>query len=711
MQKLFIIVSIVFVFSEACTSKINRKDLVCRHQVNVQSIDTLSSLTIGNGKFAFTVDFTGLQSFPDLYEKGVPLGTKSDWGWHNFPNPNGYAFDESLQYYNFYGREVPYPVLKSNNERTRDAIKYLRQNSYRLHLGIIGIDFFHTDGSPVMEEEISQINQTLNPWNGKIHSLFEVNGIPVEVTTYCHQDFDLVSAKIESQLLEQGLARVKLYLPYPSGLEDGPDCDWSKPEKHSSSLSHTSENSAKIHRQIESTSYNVYIAWNGSSKIYENKKHYFYIEPRKGLSQFSFSCLFTPKDTSIVLPDFKLTAVNNKRAWKDFWLSGGAVDFSESKDPRAFELERRVVLSQYLTKVQCSGIYPPQETGLVYNSWYGKFHLEMHWMHAVHFALWNRIDLIEKRLEWYRKIAPTARETARRQGYDGLRWPKMVDPSGNDSPSSIGPFLIWQQPHFIYLAELCYRNSPDPEFLQKYAPLVFETADFMASYAWYDTLNERYVLGPPLIPAQEMNFNPENTFNPPFELAYWHWGLSTAQKWRERLKLEPKKEWQLVIDKISSLPQKDGLYIAAESAQDSYTNQKYMCDHPMAIGVYGLLPNSPMIDSATMKNTFDFVWEHWQWERTWGWDFPMTAMAATRMGMPDKAVDALFMNVTPNTYLLNGYNYLNKLYRSTVEGHGILLTAIAMMCEGWEGSQNIYAPGFPKDGRWKVKWEGLKKLP
>src|SRR5207237_821739 len=63
--------------------------------------------------------------------------------------------------------------------------------------------------------------------------------------------------------------------------------------------------------------------------------------------------------------------------WKNFWLTGSAVDFSGSKDPRAKELERRIVLSQYLTAIQCSGSTPPQETGLTTNSWYGKFHLEM----------------------------------------------------------------------------------------------------------------------------------------------------------------------------------------------------------------------------------------------------------------------------------------------------------------------------------------------
>ena len=52
---------------------------------------------------------------------------------------------------------------------------------------------------------------------------------------------------------------------------------------------------------------------------------------------------------------------------------------------------------------------PPQETGLTVNSWYGKFHLEMHWWHAAHFALWNRTPLLEKSLGWYDRILPAAR--------------------------------------------------------------------------------------------------------------------------------------------------------------------------------------------------------------------------------------------------------------------------------------------------------------
>jgi len=688
--------------------KIDREQVVRRHLVEVTSMDKLASLTVGNGRFAFTVDATGLQSFPGLYEDGVSLGTQSDWGWHSFPNDSGYTFEESLVNYDFHGREVPYSVQVRQPARNREAVNYLRQNQHRLHLGIVGLDLVYADGTPVLAEEIGSISQTLDPWNGEIHSEFTVGDVPVEVTTFAHQDLDLIAARIASPLIEKGLLRVKLDFPYPTGAHTDSGCDWDQPEKHSSRLTPAAEG-ASIHRQLDDDSYLVQLAWTGDAVIREKEKHHFLLEPGTGQSSFSFSCLFTPSIPDAGLPDFKSTASNSSRHWKEFWMSGGAVDFSRSTDPRAAELERRVVLSQYLTRAQCAGNYPPQETGLTFNSWHGKFHLEMHWWHGVHFALWNRTDLLEKSLDYYLSIADKARETARRQGFGGLRWPKMTDPTGNDSPSGVGSFLIWQQPHIIYLAELCYQDSREDALLEKYAEFIFETAEFMASYAWYDTVNNRYILGPLLIPAQE-RLRAETTINPPFELAYWHWGLTTAQQWRERLNMERKPEWDAVLEGLSRLPEMDGLYLAAESAPDSYSNPRYMSDHPIVLGALGMIPECPMVDPAIMRNTFDHVWEHWNWDETWGWDFPMTAMAAARLGMPERAVDALFMEVETNTYLPNGHNYQDQRLRIYLPGNGGLLSAVAMMCAGFD-EQTGDSPGFPDDGTWQVKWENLDGLP
>jgi hypothetical protein len=33
------------------------------------------------------------------------------------------------------------------------------------------------------------------------------------------------------------------------------------------------------------------------------------------------------------------------------------------------------------------------------------------------------------------------------------------------------------------------------------------------------------------------------------------------------------------------------------------------------------------------------------------------------------------------------------------------------MIAGWDGAPKVNAPGFPQDGTWSVKWEGLNPMP
>lgn len=71
-------------------------------------------------------------------------------------------------------------------------------------------------------------------------------------------------------------------------------------------------------------------------------------------------------------------------AWKDFWESGAFVDIAgATEDPQAFELERRTIQSLYLMRSQEAGTVPPQESGLLYNSWTGKHHSEMRYWYLL----------------------------------------------------------------------------------------------------------------------------------------------------------------------------------------------------------------------------------------------------------------------------------------------------------------------------------------
>ena len=692
--------------------KINRKILVQRHNVIVTKADSLASLTVGNGKFAFTVDVTGLQTFPKDYEKGVSLGTQSEWGWHSFIDTAGYKREESYKTYHLNGRDITYATQWNSPERNKAASNWFRQNPHRLQLGNIGFELLKKDGSPAMLSDIENIQQSLDLWKGEINSSFTLEGIPVNVITFCHAEADAISVKVQSPLLKEGRLKIRLQFPYPTGEWTDEGTKWTDDNKHKSVVTKSNNKSAEIFHQLDSTSYNMQLWWSGTGQVSKRKEHYFLITPDKKQTNFSFTTEFIGTDSLSTVkknpPTFNETMNSSINTWQKFWNSGAAIDFSGSTDERAFELERRIILSQYLLRAQEAGSYPPQETGLTYNSWFGKPHLEMHWWHAVHYALWGRTELLEKSMDWYQQVAPKAKAIAARQGFDGLRWQKMTDNTGDETPSSIGALLIWQQPHFIYFAELCYRNKKNKIILDKYKELVFATADFMASFPHYDSLKQKYILGKGLIPAQE-RFKAEETFNPTYELVYWHWALNTAQLWRERSGLPRNKKWDDVLAKLSPLPVQKDKYLFTESATDSYSNPEYKTDHPAVLAALGFMPETGQVNKSIMQNTFNWIWENWSWNDTWGWDFPLTAMTATRLGMPEKSIDALMMEIQTNRYLVNGHNYQDERLRIYMPGNGGLLTAIALMCAGYEGCKEK-DPGIPKNGKWKVRWEGLKPM-
>ncbi|RYZ45440.1 MAG: hypothetical protein EOP49_25230, partial [Sphingobacteriales bacterium] len=545
----------------------------------------------------------------------MPLGTQSEWGWHSFNNDSGYQRTETWKDYKGPGRNVPYSVQWDAPGRQRAAADWFRQNPHRLQLGNIGFEILKKDGSRAAVNDLKNIKQQLTLWTGEIKSQFSVEGSTISVSTFCDQQQDIISVSIQSSLLREGRLKVFIRLPFPTGqwLDEG--TNYAHDDKHKSSLSDVANNRALLTHEIDSSRYFVQLAYT-NARVTSPGQHYFLVTPDNATGKFEFNCRFTPDALTTSLPGYVKTKNQNAIAWQRFWKSGGAIDFKGSTDPRAHELERRIILSQYLLRIQEAGSYPPQETGLTYNSWFGKPHLEMHWWHTVHNALWGRAALMQRSLQWYQDVLPKAIAIAKRQGFSGARWQKMTDNTGEETPSSVGALLVWQQPHVIYFAELCFRDQDSldktqrpesPQFapgiksnpkqnngkqdnrkqgisnptnqapekmsarkmaiLNKYKDLVFATAEFMASYAWYDSAQKRCQLGPALIPAQE-RFKPNETFNPTFELAYWRWALTTAQQWKERLNLPRDDKWDHVLQQLSPLPIKDGMYLAAESAPD-----------------------------------------------------------------------------------------------------------------------------------------------
>lgn len=679
--------------------KISRKEWVSRHNPCLHHLDPFTPLSVGNGEFCFTADITGLQSFPDAYASSFPLCTQSHWGWHRFPLAPGMDPQRfRMTPYDTYGRAVGYPT---RSDQQQELYQWLRDNPHRLNLGRIGFRFETSPGVFARPEELRPLDQTLDLWTGTLLSRFRILDQLVVVRTACHPTKDALAVQVQTELMRKGCLHICFEFPY--GSPDMGASDWKSPAKHSTTIQQRTKATVLLQRRLDEDSYALQITWSPPAVFAEKMPHTFHLTPEKSATQFEFVCQFSPRAQEFSSLTAREVLTQSERHWRRFWSEGGAVELVGSRDPRSRELERRIVLSQYLTAIQCSGSLPPQETGLTCNSWNGKFHLEMHWWHAVHFALWNRLPLLEKSLDWYRSVLPEARQIAVRQGYQGVRWPKMVGPDGHDSPSPIGPLLVWQQPHPIYYAELCYRSHPTARTLQRFREVVWQSAEFMASFPFFQKEKNRYVLGPPLIPAQE-NHDPKTTWNATFELSYWRWGLQIAQLWRLRSGLGEHPGWADVIRRLSTLPTKDGLYLAHENCPDTFTLKN--ADHPSMLGTMGFLPGDDA-DRETMRRTLHAVLRHWKWDSTWGWDYPLVAMTAARLNEPEIAVDALLMDTPKNRYLPNGHNYQRPNLPLYLPGNGGLLTAIALMAAGWNGSSRQKAPCFPGKGQWQVRWENL----
>lgn len=631
----------------AQTSLEGRRSRVQRHNPVLTAFHPRSPLTVGNGEFAFTADVTGLQSYPERYESGCPLCTQSQWGWHSFPNPGGYSL-ETLRM-----AEGGYPV---ESKGQLDAYNWLRENPHRLNLGRIGLRL--PAGEP------ANIRQSLDLWTGVLSSHFESGGVPADVETCAHPEYDLLAVTIASPLIAKGGLAIAIAFPYAgTGINAS---DWAKPMLHRTTAERLHDRSYCFVRELDADRYAMTLNWGGEALLEPGAAHEFLLTPRG--AQFAFTAHFSPQPVRTVATVRQAFDAAREHRIK-FWSSGLEIP---SENP---ELDRRIVLSQYLTAVQSAGTLPPQETGLTCNSWFGKFHLEMYWWHTAHFALWGRAALLERSFGWYEKILPAAQATAKRQGFTGARWPKMVGPDGRESPSNVGPWLIWQQPHPIQIAELLYQARPTRATLDRYARIVFESAEFMASFARWDEANARYVLGPPLIPAQE-NHPPRETWNPAFELEYWGDALEVAIAWRRRLKMKPAEKWEKVRAKLSALPVKDGVYLAHENCPQTFTERNR--DHPSMLMAFGLLPGT-RADAGTMRRTYEKVLDTWKFADTWGWDYGMMAMTAARLGERKLALEALLMDTPKNQWLPNGHTWQRANLPVYLPSNGALLSAAAMM--------------------------------
>lgn len=381
-----------------------------------------------------------------------------------------------------HGRNVSYDIPDPD---LPEISQWLIGNPNRVNLGSIGLSF---KGQTLSASDISEPRQELHLWNGFITSKFQVDGTPVEIVTQGDLETDAVAFEIKSDLVASGDLEVQFDFPYPpihsaehkyevfAGVYDFP-------------LNHTTElvrdgdqnrsNLTVTHicHEMQETEYYVNLRWEASEAssppptLRRNEPpgstskaaHRYTLAPgRRDTDHVScprscpspprrlaFTAHFAPTKQTPTPPS--VIRARSSAAWAAYWSEGGFVDvMAGSANPKATELQRRIILSQYHVRVNSASRrrpQPPQESGLVNNGWYGKFHMEMVVWHCAHWATWGRQSLFDGIFPGiYERFLGSSRERARRMGWDGARWPKMTEAvTGRSSPGGINGLLMWQQ--------------------------------------------------------------------------------------------------------------------------------------------------------------------------------------------------------------------------------------------------------------------------
>ncbi|KAI1480708.1 Six-hairpin glycosidase-like protein [Daldinia eschscholtzii] len=702
--------------------KIDRQGIVSKYNVKRERLinNNTTPLQVGNGNFAFNVDNTGMQTI-------LPFNTLSSWAWHNDTLPTG---KESLGDYHgvtmmTHGRNVSYDIPDPD---LPEVSQWLISNPNRINLGRIGLRY---QGATLPATMITNEVQELDLWNGIITSTFDVSGESVKVITQGDFESDAVTFHVESQLLASGDLEIELDFPYPpihttkykyevfAGVYDFP-------LNHTTSIvKNCKVNEAHIYHELQETNYFVNLRWPFNNPLSLNRveppgsnkttAHRFTLsaatKSRHRSNTIDFTAHFSPDKRTAALPSS--IQKRNPKQWHQYWKEGGFVDLTSSSNPKADELQRRIILSQYHVRVNSAATgQSPQESGLMNNGWYGKFHMEMVVWHNAHWSTWGRQKYFDNIFpELYETLLPSSIARAKSMGWEGARWPKMTEiNTGVSSPGGINGLLLWQQPHSMYLAELAYQASPRRATLKRWDSIITAAADYMASYAWKNESSGRYDLGPPSYGVTE-NTPPAETLNLAYEIAYWRYGLDVAREWKRRLGQRIPEKWTAVAENLAYPPQVDGLYAVYEGLNSSWwENPKLNGDPRSLIMLQGILPDTPAVDPDVALRTADKIWEVWTDDKIRGWGRPVLAINSARIGNPERAI-----------YHMTAYDYWifddagfavrggdGGTPPPFMPGNAGFLYAVAYMVAGWHGSTED-APGFPKDGTWTVKHEGLLK--
>ncbi|HEX7350424.1 hypothetical protein [Brachybacterium sp.] len=692
---------------------IDRRAVISRHDPHLTGAED-GVLSVGNGHFAVGVDRTGTQTLSGPGSGETRVNTLAEWGWHTVPEPPPQPWESLLRPVSTHHGTVPFMDLPGGTEDPGPAAAWFRENPHKVSLLRFALVEAST-GRPPAAADLAGATQHLELWTGTLRSRFRYRGRSCTVITAADPEHAAIALHVDAP----GLA-LALSFPYASTAWDLA-ADWQRPGAHTTRLE-----DGRIRRRMDDLAYDVVVRGAQLRGTGEHEVRLVATGPRSAAAGGRADRVppEAPMDVVLELVPREVPALalqtapqgtrpgespasaaelreRSARFWSGHWQETGILDLGEVEDPRAAELERRAVLSRQVQRVHAAGVLPPAETGLLANSWRGKFHLEMHWWHAAHFALWGDASSLRRGLEVYGAMLPAAQETARRQRCRGARWPKQIGPDLQESPSDIGPFLLWQQPHPIHLAELLRRAVPSAATDPMLQEIVEQSALCLVDLLRPD--GDRFGVGPPLIGAQERHVaHRDRVQDASFELAYTAWALRIADAWRAARGARDAGE-------LTGIARRIHRPLTAAGALSTFRAGPALerSDHPSHLLAHGMVPPTGTIPDAAAGAALADVMADWDWESTWGWDYPAMAMTAARLRRGEDAVAALLHPTRKNRCDGAGHFPQRPGLPAYLPANGGTLIALALMAVGWEGGPA--SPGLPP--QWRVRHEGILPLP
>ncbi len=214
----------------------------------------------------------------------------------------------------------------------------------------------HADGSKVVITDLKDIDERLDLWGGILTSSFTVDGTPVHVETIAHPDHDEVAVRIDSPLIAAGRLKVRIAIslrvgflrPRLSGL------DSSRTPLHHAHSHRRECGAVRPHTRLNPLLRPRPLVTRAS--LAQTAPHQYLLSSTA--NRIDLTTWFSPTN-SPPIPD-TVTAVEaaSRAHWQHYWSTGGAIDLSGNTDPRAAELERRIVLSQYVMAVHDAQLLP-----------------------------------------------------------------------------------------------------------------------------------------------------------------------------------------------------------------------------------------------------------------------------------------------------------------------------------------------------------------